>query len=160
MRTVGVILILSACLLIDRAYKERVFRAALVLSELSELFRHLDLSLSFKMQPVSSLVSGIELPILENTGLLPGLRSGSVPSAVYNSVRKNLGLSCEIDGVLADFFNYSGKGTGEDMRDGCRRVLSILSEEYKRAEENARVKARLMRVVLLSLGLGLAITVI
>ncbi len=160
MQTVGVILILSACLLIDRAYKERSVRGVLIQRELCALFENFKNRLPQGMRPMSVLVSGLELAELKKLGFIDALACGEVPAAAYRAVRGKLYLSAKADSVIEDFFSFATRGTGEDMERGCTAVLAMLSGELAVMEENVQVKCRLMRVVLLSLGLGLAVTVI
>ena len=160
MQTVGVILILSACLLIDRAYKERSMHGVVVLGELCSFFGHIKNRLALGVRPLSVLVRGLEAPELKKLGFLGALAAGDVPIDAYRGIKGELYLSSGTSALIEDFFNFATRGTVNGVEKSCAEILSVLNEEYKMKKEDVTVKCRLVRVVLLSIGLGLAVTVI
>ncbi len=160
MQTVGVILILSACLLIDKTYRKRSMHGVVVLGELCSFFGHIKNRLTLGVRPLSVLVSGLEAPELERLGFLEALAGGEVPVNAYRNIKSELYLSSGTCALIEDFFNFATRGTVNDVEKSCIEILSVLNEEYRVKKENTTVKCRLVRVVLLSLGLGLAVTVI
>lgn len=160
MRAVGVILILFACLLIDNAYRRYLERRVRVLEEMCELFTTICNRLPEGVRPLSSLVVGLELCELSKCGFLNALLVGDSPLAAYKKAAPELGLGESVDTRVTDFFEYGVRGTAAKAEQCAKSVLAALEKERGSVKENTDLRLKLLRVVLLSVGLGLGISVI
>ena len=160
MRAIGVVLILFACLLIERTYRKRIFYKERVLFELCEFFGAVVNGLSQSVRPISELASGVELPELLASGFLGDVLDGKVIADAYENAREALSVSEKIDTYLRGFFKYGIHGTRKEALEAASLVLRELKDEHASMRGQCEVKARLMRVILISLGIGIGIAVI
>ena len=160
MRSLGILLILSASLFVSRVYRRHVVREARALYELKELFVMIDCALSVNPVSITEIISGTQLPRLEELGFIGGVKGGATPAVVYRRVHKSMGLGSEIDAAVLSFFEHGCRGEYSRAVNSAREVKNRLQCEWCAKEKESSARIKTFTVVSLALALGVAIMVI
>lgn len=142
MTYLGIALLLLGCIMAIRAYRGYLIGEVRLIEGFVAFLRRMKTHTSSYLEPISGWVDGFECPPLEEIGFLSALRDGKMPKEAYRGLKKRPS-SAEVDRLLSDFFERTGRGylkEEEAIEKNCLTELSRLCD-IERGEVERRGRA-------------------